>query len=387
MLRVLLLDCSESLKDKLERQGFPVEAGTMGFSTGHRKLPSQVYEHDVFFYNPEKSPTTSGPDDLSPEYDVRHIAARIESGGTLVVFLNKVAGNIDHERLIYSWIPYMPPLQLTSDKIVFENTFERYPDSKAEHLAPIVTTDHLSHPVLIKLTPPNSAPVYPDIFEFLWNRNGDCLGVQIRRGRGSLILLPKFESNEEVIETFLHRVAPKIYGLKLHNTLTDAFDSPTEISMNAELSELELIEKEIEGKQEHARVRLAAAIRQKKNTIENDAVSKQILVYHEHALREDDASLFYLYKIVEHITNKFGGEREAIKVLGVETELKAVKRLANESYRDARHAPKPGDVVKKWTHAEIEKCFKDTEKVVAAYFSTLFPPPAKAEHPINPPPD
>jgi len=52
MVRILLLDCSESLKNKLESQWFNVESGTLGFCTGVRKLPSQVYEKDVFIYNP-----------------------------------------------------------------------------------------------------------------------------------------------------------------------------------------------------------------------------------------------------------------------------------------------------------------------------------------------
>jgi hypothetical protein len=59
--------------------------------------------------------------------------------------------------------------------------------------------------------------------------------------------------------------------------------------------------------------------------------------------------------------------------VGEQTAWKAVKRLANESYRDARHAPKPGDVVKKWTNAELKQCFEDTKNVIVAYFSTLFP--------------
>ena len=49
-----------------------------------------------------------------------------------------------------------------------------------------------------------------------------------------------------------------------------------------------------------------------------------------------------------------------------------MKKLANESYRDARHAPKPGDVIKKWTDAEITECFKNIEVIVTAYFNTLF---------------
>lgn len=67
----------------------------------------------------------------------------------------------------------------------------------------------------------------------------------------------------------------------------------------------------------------------------------------------------------------------AIKALG--RKRKADKRLANESYREARHAPKPADVKKKWTQAEIKECFGDTEEIAAAYFPTLFPPTTGSE--------
>ena len=61
-----------------------------------------------------------------------------------------------------------------------------------------------------------------------------------------------------------------------------------------------------------------------------------------------------------------------LNAIGTGTELKAVKRLANESYRDARHAPEPGDAVKKLTPAETKEGFKNAEATVMAYFVTLF---------------
>ena len=88
MVRILLLDCSESPKNKLESQWFNVESGTLGFCTGVRKLPSQVYEKDVFIYNPESCSEGEAPlgkgllaksdaiRDLSPEYG-QYLEARI----------------------------------------------------------------------------------------------------------------------------------------------------------------------------------------------------------------------------------------------------------------------------------------------------------------------
>jgi hypothetical protein len=103
------------------------------------------------------------------------------------------------------------------------------------------------------------------------------------------------------------------------------------------------------------------------------------LAYHNEATRQPEVALFYLYKIIESIEHKFGGEAAGMASVGAATEWKSIKRLANESYRDARHAPKPTDIIKKWTETEIKKCFEDTEKVIMAYFATLFPQPPPVE--------
>jgi hypothetical protein len=268
----------------------------------------------------------------------------------------------------------MPEIEFTRDTLVQGNAFSTYPDSEADHLAPIVTPASLSVPVQQKLIAPMPQDYPRDVFPLFWNARGDLLGVQILRGRGSLIFLPRFRSNADAIETFLHRVVPKLYPQRGRRGLTDVFISPAEEAAVAELKNYESVEAQLKTRQEEARVRLAAAAREKERTIEADATAKQILVYHDLARRNDDAALYYLYKIVEAIENKFGGESEGIKAVGAGTEWKGVKRLANESYRDARHAPKPSDVIKKWTDAEIRECFANVEVVVTAYFSTLFPP-------------
>jgi len=184
--------------------------------------------------------------------------------------------------------------------------------------------------------------------------------------------LPKFASNEGMIETFLNRVAPRIYNLSGKSTLTDIFISPAEQAAQTEFDKLRSIEAELNKRQEAVRVQLAAATREKLRVIAADATSKQILIYYDYARRQDDAALYYLHKIIETIENKFGGEAEGIRAVGKTTEWKSVKRLANESYRDARHAPKPGDMIKKWTDAELKTCFENVAVIVIAYFATLF---------------
>jgi len=378
MLRVLLLDCAAALQSRLKDQGFSVEAGTVGFCTGVRKLPSQMYEQDVFFYNPEPIPknefvTTDTIEDLTPQYDLRYVEARIHSGATLVAFVNPVSTAIARQKLFYSWISYMPEIQFTSDKVIRANRFDSYPDSYARVLAPIVTTENLSLPISLKLKPVKAQDYPCDVFNLFWNAHGDCIGVQIVRGHGSLIFLPKYQSNDDMVETFLHRVVPRIYKSNAKVRLTDIVSSPAEKAAYARLEKLQHIEQELKEHQEDARVQLATATREKLAAIEADPTGKQILTYHDLAKRQDDAALFFLYKIVEAVENKFGGETEGIKAVGAKAEWKAVKKLANESYRDARHAPKPGEVIKKWTNPEIKKCFEDTEVVVSAYFTTLFP--------------
>src|SRR5208337_1104309 len=145
-----------------------------------------------------------------------------------------------------------------------------------------------------------------------WNGNGDCLGVIIKRDHGRLIVLPRFKSNSEIIETFLHRVVPKLYRETSPSGLIDLYRSPLQKNASAELEGLLTVEKEVLARQGVARSRLAAAIRAKAKVIGDDATAKQVLIYYDLARRQDDAALFYLYKMIETIENKFDGEYDAI---------------------------------------------------------------------------
>jgi hypothetical protein len=72
-----------------------------------------------------------------------------------------------------------------------------------------------------------------------------------------------------------------------------------------------------------------------------------------------------LYKVIETVENALGGESTAIKILGVGTELRAVKRGANEGNRDERHAPK--DPLQTRAPAEHGRAFAETLVVMRAY--------------------
>jgi hypothetical protein len=383
MIRILLLDCSESIEQSLKAQGFDVEAGTVGFCTGVRKLPSQVYEKEIFIYNPTSIATYDAGDvsiyvdegdieDSTPEYSLSHLGSRIKAGATMLVFVNRLSKHIEAQKRPYSWIPFMPSMQFTSDKTIYTNRFDEHPHWKQKAFLPIVTTQDLDLPVLQKIQPPQPQPYTDDVFPLFWNGNRETLGVLILRGSGRLIVLPKFLSNDSVIETFLHRVVPSIHDTQTRIGLVEMFRSPEQLKCIEDLGGLTQAAKEIAVREEAARIRLATATREKSNIIKADETAKQIITYHTEARRQPEVALFYLYKIIESVEHRFGGEAAGMAAVGEATAWKSVKRLANESYRDARHAPKPSDIIKKWSEAEIKKCFVDTEKVIVAYFATLF---------------
>jgi hypothetical protein len=266
----------------------------------------------------------------------------------------------------------MPPILSTKDRIIYTNNFDIYPDSECKFLASVVTKSQLQLPVRYKLRPPKPKDYPRDIFPLFWNAQGDHLGTFIRGGRGGLIILPQSESNEEIVSTFLHRVLPKIFDLKTKRNLVDRYVSPLEKESTDKIIEFDGLRKVIDEQREKKIEQRVSAQREKNKVINADPTAKQILIYHETALRQEDVALFYLYKIIETVENKYGGETEGIRALGCGADWKAVKKIANASYADIRHAPKPEDVIKKWSEAEIRSCFQATENVILAYFATLF---------------
>ncbi len=97
------------------------------------------------------------------------------------------------------------------------------------------------------------------------------------------------------------------------------------------------------------RKRVNNAIRRARREIlaSEDSTLRRCYDYIQDAGEREKESLFYLYKAIESIEDKLGGERKAIEVLGVCSELKFVKRLANEPVRDERHAPKDADALER----------------------------------------
>jgi hypothetical protein len=377
---ILLLDCTSTLTEKFKRQGFDVTSGTIGFCSGSRQLPSQVYEKNIFIYDPHYfSPKETGGyigigeiKDYTPEFSLAYLQDHILRGATFLIFVNRIADDPEKQNGAYGWIPFMPRIHFTKDNQPLSVRIEE--DSNYKYLAPIVLQNELKTPVLQKIQAPRPAEhTYPsDVVPLFFNKNYDVLGVFIKRGDGELIILPEYKFNEEVINIFLNRVMPKLYTLETRINLIDKYFSPEESGVFSEIQKIENTLKELNNTLAEAKERLTTANRNKVNIIKNDETAVLILNYYGLATQQEDVALFYLYKVVEALENKYGGEKDAKNVLGCNTEWNLIGRLANESYSDIRHAPKPGEKIKEWNQKEIKDCFSAAEKIITAYLSTLF---------------
>jgi hypothetical protein len=376
---ILLLDCSSGLSEKLKRQGFEVASGSIGFCSSVRHLPCQIYEKDILIYNP--SLFASNKDgyiaigeipDVTPEYSLAHLQNHILRGATFLTFVNHIAKDIWHQNKAYNWIPFMPEIEFTKDHQPIAIRVDT--DYNLRFLAPIISQNNLKIPVLQKILPPaprqGSHPI--DVAPLFYNRNYETLGVLIRRGEGRLIILPECQSNEDIINIFLHRVMPKMYNLETQINLVDKFSSPEEITTREEIKKIEDNIKEFNEALGASKERLTLARLNKIQTIKKDETATLILNYYDLAIQQDDVALFYLYKVIEALEKKYGSEKGSKDILKCNAEWNLIGKLANVSYADIRHAPKPGEKIKEWGEEEIKACFNAAEKIINTYLLTLF---------------
>jgi len=120
-------------------------------------------------------------------------------------------------------------------------------------------------------------------------------------------------------------------------------------------------------KEEHQRVRDAIRKARREMLAQEHVTLRRCYDYLQDAHENPQQSLFYLYKAVEVIEHEFGGERQVIEVLHVGTEVKFIKRLANESARDQRHPPKGRDKVKRPEMTDHRRAAECATRLVRAY--------------------
>ncbi len=382
-ISILLLDCSDNLADLLERQGFNVSVGSMGFGEATRYLPNPLYENQIIIYNPKKIIYwQSQITDATPEYTLQPLAEHIKRGATVLAFVNPSGVDSDFVKLqnAYAWIPGIPNISPTKDHKVIAAGGLSNAWVEAEVYAPLIDVHELKIPVGAKLSFPNlPRPLsqnYP-VVNFIFNMNKEPLAGLRRLGFGQVIILPEYKSNEDLISAFLHRVMPKLYKLDTKTSIRDEFISPPEIKADEEIESFQNQIKEAGMALQNAKEKREGLRRDKIKVIDGDPTCSQFLKYYDTSLNQPDVALFFLYKIVETIEDVLGGEREAKSKLNCAGEWNLIKKLSNETYRDIRHAPRPGEKAKEWTPDEIKKCFAAIEKIIESYFMTLFVEPRK----------
>lgn len=388
---ILLLDCSYELKEKLERQGFSVSTGTIGFSNTLRQLPSQIYENEVIVYNPTNIARKTGGAfigesdirDVTPEYSLSHLRDHVmDRGATVLIFVNHLAEELNHGG-VYDWIPFMPKIVPTKDQRIWKrrnftgwhnphmemgfldvNDVETPVRFKLKHLVKHDDSDE----VLESGNPNQILEVVP----LLHNQMGEALGAAFRISNGHLYVMPSFKSNDAFVVDFLNKVVPAIHGVETRRSVIDDFISPEQGEAEGNIEKMTNIRMEAEKRLETAKEELVQAKLKKVQTIREDETAVQILNYYELAQQQPDVALFFLYKVIEKLEHHYGSENEAKRRLDKGTEWNLIGRVSNASYGDVRHAPKPGEKIKQWTSEEIKGCFEAAEQVVQSYFATLF---------------
>lgn len=377
---ILLLDCSSLLEEKLKQQGFNVAHGTIGYASRYRLLSSPFYEHEVIIYNPYHFFATD-PGDWPLFAKPDTLRNHVRYGAVCLVFANYLSDSLADLDIAYSWLPFMPPLAFTMDFKPFSVlTYGQQADISLNRdilddlsdYRPLMSESDLKIPVRVKLRDRDYGRDRPDVIPLFFNKQGDLLGAALSFGSGKFIVLPQYNDNDSTIATFLNRVLPRIIGTKGSTDIMDAFVSPDEDATGSEIQRLEAARAELEEDLEKAREARAGAERSKRRKIEEDETAKFLVNYLRQAQQQEDVALFYLYKVIEILEKKFGNESAAKASLGCNAEWNFIGRVANASYADIRHAPRPGEKIKEWTDEDIKKCFEGAEKIIHAYFRTLF---------------
>ncbi len=374
--KILLLDCSKKLLGKLKAEGFNVSSGTIGFASGARQLPHQLYESQVIIYNPKAFARRPDGDymnsyfikDETSQFSLQTLSAHMDRGATLLVFANNIADDIDALNQAYNWIGFMPVMQETHDQQIYLRTGT----AAYATLNPILILDEVKNPVLIKLES-TTLSRYPHEPIFT-NGNRETLGAFVFWGRsgGKLIILPEFKDNDSVIEEFLNRILPLFHPDETKKDVVSDFNSPQEIETQEALGGAIEEAKRTEVRVIEIRKVVEQERRKKIQVIKAEETAALILKYYNLALQQEEVSLFYLYKVTEALQKKFGGETKAKELLGNRKEWNLIGTLANATYADIRHAPKPGEKIKEYSQKEIKECFEAAKKIVHSYFKTLF---------------
>lgn len=373
---ILLLDCSSLLEEKLRQQGFNIAHGTIGYASRYRHLPSPFYEHGVIIYNPYHFSATD-PGDWPYFAEPGTLRNHIQAGAVCLVFVNQLCDSLANLNIAYDWLPFMPPLEFTMDfrpvsVLAYVQQLDYTVVKRLSNYRPLISEPDLKIPIRLKLCDRDYGMDRADLIPLILNKQNDVLGAVLEFGDGKFIVLPQYTDNESLINTFLNRVLPRIFDAKVSTDVVDAFKSPDEHSITSEIQRIQAESEKLEEELEEAKERQAEAGRIKVKKTDEDETARFLVTYLKQAQQQEDVALFYLYKVIEILEKKLGNESTAKAALGCNAEWNFIGKVANASYGDIRHSPRPGERIREWTEEDIKKCFEGAEKIIHAYFKILF---------------
>jgi len=366
-LNILLLDCSEEIKRRVEQAGFCVDSGSVGYCDGVQRLPGPIYDYEVIIYNPTRYGIDQVPvavsalgdypqpriSNATPIYELGVISTHIRRRVIMLAFVNLVVDDIGRLNEVYSWIPEMPRILQTHDQIVRANS--------AGYLDLIIYPEELKLPVRTKVMaqryPGQQRTTWERSYPLLTNKNKEALGLLLTwepsRSSAMLFVLPTYKSNDEICMRFLTRVVPKLFEGEAVKSPKEQFKSPAEMEEEGRLAEIASTQERLDQEREEVLARLAAARRHKVQQIDSDETAKWLFIHYERAVRETEDAYVHIYKLRETLKDKFGGEDEAIRAIGCKTAWEEIGRLTNAKEKDARHAPRAGEKLVQWSEGKV----------------------------------
>lgn len=386
MIKILLLDCDESLVKRLAKKGFEVSSGTMGFCDGKRSIPVALYEQDIIFYNPnnidfalkaEKAESDNNKglfyvkgvvNETSEVVVGEDIRDFLKRSGVIVAFFNELSQNdIRTEYAVQSWIPNVPYPFPTNDRVINKTLDIENKTAKAFYYLFKDFTPKL--PVKRKSVY-HSEYIYPDFF--LKNQRRDILASSYEVDNGLVIVLPEFKSNDDIIVHFMDYIYPALYEIKPN--LPDFLELHKTSKIQLLTDERGIKKKQLEGI-EKAIISKNSQIVEEYNRIEDkirkDAIAVSLLGYLDDILDNKLNAWYPAYKITEKVFDYFGSEAEAKKALRLNEEINFIRRIANETHRDTRHAPKPGEIVNPPKKVDIDQIINFSRNIVKKYIDKL----------------
>lgn len=385
MKRILLLDCSSRIKKSLQQKGFIVTSGSQGFSTGIREIPVPYYEQDLIVYDlknisaakPHKAVEREGTFYIpgittnSQRPEGKDIHDFLRFGGILLVFANDIDDDIQRTQAYYSWIPNMPHIFPTNDSILSKGRDTDEPEYK-----PYSSIFRYFKPKI----PVKRRLAYPDSFRaannYLENVRGDILSANRRYDydKGVVLILPQYDSNDDVIMHFCTYVFPLLVDFK------PDLPSYLKVGKSQKIQELEekiskqkdTIDRELATSDE-LQSQLNDTLNKTEQAFSTDETAVLIRGYLETVVEDKEVSWFYAYKIIERLYKHYGSEIKTKETLGLREEFNFIKDISNKSGRDTRHPPRPGENPNPPSDEENERISNDSIAIVSKYLESIAP--------------